>query len=110
MKIKIPSKTVTACDICHRETGVLDTCLICGKEYCMMCEPYLPGCMIKPHVCKKCDDRDDVKKVVANYADDFVRVYKLRDKALARLKKRVMPNDQAQRPALGEDVNCKPKL
>lgn len=87
MKIKIPSKTVEACDICHRETKCLDKCLLCGKEYCYVCEPYLPGCRIKPNVCKNCDDRDDVKRVVAKYAKEFTRIDKLREQALARLPK-----------------------
>lgn len=87
MKLKVPSKTVEACDLCRRETSVLTTCVICGKEYCYMCHPYLPGCMIEPHVCKKCDDRDDVKKVVARYSQNFVRIFKLREKSLARLPK-----------------------
>lgn len=100
MKIKVPSKTVEACDICQRETGVLTTCTICGKQYCFICEPYLPGCMMKPHVCKKCDDRKDVQDVVKRYSKDFVRIFKLREKALARLpKKAVTPNDEVRHPA-----------
>jgi hypothetical protein len=99
MKIKVPSKTVEACDICKRAAGILETCLICGKEYCWSCEPYLPGCMMKPHVCKNCDDRKDVLAVVARYSVDFVKIYKLRDKALARLPRNaVMPNGLHERP------------
>lgn len=97
MKIKIPAKTVEACDICQRETGVLETCTVCGKQFCYMCHPYLPGCMIRPHVCKNCDAREDVKKLVERYSHDFVKIFKLREKALARLPKtRVMPNDPAE--------------
>ena len=98
MKIKIPSKTVEVCDLCQRETGVLTKCVICGKQYCYMCHPYLPGCMIEPHVCKKCDDRKDVQKVVQRYSHDFVKIFKLREKALDRLPKAaVMPNDSKMR-------------
>jgi hypothetical protein len=86
MKIKVPSKTVEVCDICKRE-GVLETCLICDKQYCLLCDCYLPGCMIRPDVCNKCDDREDVKAVVEKYSKDFVRIDKLRDVALLRLPK-----------------------
>ena len=93
MKIKIPAKTVEACDLCKNETSALETCTVCGKQFCYMCHPYLPGCMIQPHVCKECDDREDVKKLVERYSHDFVKIFKLREKALARLPKaRVMPN------------------
>lgn len=85
MKIKIPAKTVEACDICKDTTSILTTCLVCGKEYCLRCQSYLPGCMIRPDVCKGCDDREDVKKIVARYSIDFVRICKLRTKALTRL-------------------------
>ena len=86
MKIKVPSKTVTVCDICKRETdGLFEKCLVCEKEYCLFCGPYLPNCMIRPQVCKNCDDRQDVKDIVARYSPDFVKTYKLRDKALASL-------------------------
>lgn len=84
MKRKVPAKTIDVCDICERETGLLETCLICGKQYCTLCDSFLPGCMIHPNVCKKCDDRDDVKKIVERYSKDFVRISKLRDAALKR--------------------------
>lgn len=93
MKVKVPSKTVICCDVCRRESVLLETCLICGKEYCFLCESYLPGCMIRPDVCKKCDDREDVIKVVARYSKDFVRIDKARAMALKRLRKKpVSPN------------------
>ena len=87
MKIKVPSKTVTCCDFCKRETTILEKCILCGREYCIICGPYLPGCIISPHVCMECDDRKDVKAVVDKYSNDFVKTYKLRDRALARLPK-----------------------
>jgi len=43
--------------------------------------------MMQPHVCKGCGGREDVSKLVERFGHDFVKTYKLRDKALKRLKK-----------------------
>lgn len=87
MKIKIPAKTVEACDICQHEGCFLRRCLVCQREFCLTCQAIMAGCMIQPKVCKECDDRDDVRAVVERYSHDFVKTYKLRDKALGRLLK-----------------------
>lgn len=93
MKVTVPSKSITVCDICKRESGLLTKCLICGSEYCTMCDAYLPGCMIEAHICRPCDDRLDVQDVIKRYSNDFVKIYKLRDKALARLSRKTSRTD-----------------
>lgn len=87
MRVKVPAKTVEVCDICGRQTTILEKCIVCKKDYCVVCVAYLPGCYIAPDVCKKCDDRPDVVKAVARYSAAFAKLYKLRDLALKKLKK-----------------------
>jgi hypothetical protein len=62
MKIKIPAVEKEVCDICGRD-GILETCVVCGNRYCLICHCYLPGCMVRPDVCKKCDSRADVNQI-----------------------------------------------
>ena len=94
MKIKVPSKTVEACDICERPVGggLLTKCVVCGKEYCSTCEAIMCGCIHQPDVCKKCADHDAVKATVDKFAGPLMAVLKQRNAALAKHRRRVMPN------------------
>lgn len=87
MKIKVPAKTVEACDICKREcTGSLLTeCVVCGKEYCHTCEAIMSGCIHQPDVCKRCAENKAVQAAVKTFAPSLVRALKARDVVLAGL-------------------------
>ena len=84
MKVSIPAKETEVCDHCGRE-GHLTTCLVCGKQYCLICHCYLPGCMVRPDVCKKCDDREDVKKISAAWGKKILTLTNKRDAELSAL-------------------------
>lgn len=84
MKIKVPAKTEEVCDICHGG-GYLQTCKACGCRHCLICDYYLPGCIHKMDVCRKCCDRPEVKALAAKYAPEILRVLKKRDIELAQL-------------------------
>lgn len=101
MKIKVPSKTVEACDICERQCAgsLLTKCVICGKEYCHICEAIMCGCIHQPDVCKKCAAHDAVKATVERFAPLLTGLLKRRNKALAAHRRRVMPNDRISDPA-----------
>lgn len=84
MKVSIPAQEKEVCDHCGRD-GVLTTCLVCGKQYCLLCDCYLPGCMVRPDVCKKCDDRDDVKALSERYGKRLHKICVARDKEMRAL-------------------------
>ena len=49
-------KTVKFCDLCnstHRNTGVLDTCVVCGREYGWCCKVQIYN-VYGIHICKEC--------------------------------------------------------
>ena len=98
MRKRVPAKTVTVCDVCHREDGYLTECIVCGKEYCLLCKCCIPGCMMAPDVCKECDDREDVQKVCAKHAPKFGKVLKRRDDELRGLARSVAVTKGDQRP------------
>lgn len=84
MKIQQPAQEKEVCDHCQRE-GVLETCLVCGARFCLLCECYLPGCMVPPYVCKPCDKRKDVQRLVTHYGDRIRELCGVRDKQLRTL-------------------------
>ncbi len=88
MKITIPQKQVEACDICERPVGgsMLTTCVVCGKEYCHLCEAIVAGCVHQPDVCKRCAESDSVRATVHRFSPKISRVLKARDRALRRAK------------------------
>lgn len=84
MKVEIPAQVKEVCDICGRDC-VLTTCIVCGKRYCLICHCYLAGCMVRPDVCRKCDDREDVKRIATAYGKEIFGVCKRRDAELKAL-------------------------
>ena len=87
MKITVPAKEIEFCDICQCERKLLKTCLICGKQYCFFCEALIPGCMISANIGKCCGKRNDVWKIINEYADQIIPILDNRDSALKRLPK-----------------------
>ena len=92
MKIKIPSKTVDACDVCKRETICLTQCMICGRDYCHTCEAVIMACVHQPEVCKNCADSatvtgEKVRSIVFDFAKPLVYLLKKRHAALGRIPK-----------------------
>lgn len=88
MKIKVPSKTVEACDICKRETAVLTACLVCGKEHCWICRAIMAGCIVQPDVCKECGDMEAVIKIVDRFTKPLAATVVKRRQALRRLNRK----------------------
>lgn len=86
MKIKVPSKTVEACDICGRQNSLLDECEVCKREYCFTCEAIICGCVHQPDVCRECAESDKVRAVILRFVKPLVDVLKKRTAALRRVR------------------------
>lgn len=84
MKIKKPAEEIEVCDHCQRG-GYLETCIVCGRQHCLSCQGIIAGCWVGPKVCKECDDREDVRRVVARYAEQITPIIRKRTAALKRL-------------------------
>lgn len=87
MKVTKPAREVTVCDLCSKEWSVLDTCLVCGKEYCYTCHGTMPGCIHAVEVCRKCSERPDVVEVVKRHAGPLRSLISERADALRALPK-----------------------
>lgn len=79
------TKVAKICDVCHREVGWLDKCIVCGKDYCVTCDAIMSGCIVKPDCCRECAKREDVKKIVYHFAKPIVDILKQRDSKLKKL-------------------------
>ena len=56
MAKKTVTKEVLTCDVCRREESYLLECVACRKQYCLTCDAIVPGCMVKPPVCRECGE------------------------------------------------------
>lgn len=62
-KVEIPARVISICDLCGAENKYLQKCVVCNKEYCLMCagigqNPY------RQNICTVCIKRDDVIKII----------------------------------------------
>lgn len=89
MKVEIPSKFVNACDICQNQNLYLKKCIVCGKEYCFICEAVIPGCMHPPDICKDCGKDEKVQFVVHKYAKNIFDIVNYRDQELINYGKAI---------------------
>jgi hypothetical protein len=87
MKKKVPAKTVDVCDVCHRESGFIETCIVCGGEYCISCRAIMCGCVHEVDACLDCGKLPIVQDVVERYVPRLMKVLNLREEALKRLGK-----------------------
>lgn len=67
MKVIKPAEEVTQCDICHRTIYTIE-CIVCGSDYCLSDGALVAGCWVPAQVCRKCAEKDSVKKVFERYA------------------------------------------
>lgn len=81
-KVKI-NKTVEVCDFCGRD-GYLQTCIRCGRRYCLTDHAIVAGCWVKPDVCRDCGGDEVVKEICRKYADLITPILKKRDSALRK--------------------------
>lgn len=79
------TKEIMICDVCNREQNYLQKCIVCGKEYCLLCNSIIPGCIIQVDCCKKCAERDDVNEIVKKYAEPLAKTKRQRDIKLQAL-------------------------
>ena len=87
MKKEIPSEVVDVCDICKSQKTYLEKCIVCGKEYCNICEAVMSGCMHQPDICKDCGKDEHVKFVVHKYAKNIFDIVNYRTQELINLVK-----------------------
>lgn len=98
MKIKIPSKTVDACDICGRESSFLTKCVVCGKDYCNTCEAIICGCIHHPDLCKECRRCPEVEGVVDRFVKPLLAILHRRNKALRSLRRKAKAYNKNNQP------------
>jgi hypothetical protein len=87
MKVTKPAETVEVCDFCQH-TGYLQTCDVCGLEFCLSDEGTVFGSYGVTSVCRECSIRTDVMRVCHNYAKQLTPIFLRRNAALKRLGKR----------------------
>lgn len=92
MKVTVPAKEIELCDVCHRDSSWLVTCLFCGNRYCLTCEAIISGCIHKVRVCRKCGENETVLAIVEKHAPLIRSVLEARD---IELRKSAQPNVQA---------------
>jgi len=98
MRKTIPAHEETYCDVCHRLERYLLVCIACGKEYCLTCRGIIPGCMVAPDVCKKCDERPAVREICERFAPMIKDLVTQRDVEIARL---ILVTDEPKRKEQG---------
>lgn len=79
MRIKVPSKTVDCCDVCKRESTVMDKCVCCGKDYCYTCRAIVFRCIHQPEICKQCGDIPAVLLAIQEMTESLCKLLKARD-------------------------------
>ncbi len=87
MKKTIPKKTVNVCDFCQHE-GFLETCHVCGRQFCLSHQGIVGQSWGYTTLCHKCSERDDVQDVCCRYAKQLTPLFAERDDRLKRLPKR----------------------
>lgn len=85
---------VEVCDLCGGEQPdySLTACVVCGREYCLLCHAVVPNCRVPPKACRDCGKRADVTEVCDRYAKELGEVVGSRDSELRRLAREV-PGD-----------------
>lgn len=90
MKIKKPAEMVEVCDFCEREKSYLTQCIVCKKEYCLLCRICIAGCIHSPDVCEECAKDERVRDIIVDkYAPRLQIIIKQRDEELRGIKKSV---------------------
>jgi len=89
MRVTKPAEEIEVCDFCGRDT-FLQTCLVLKNRkryrYCLTCDGKIAGCWVQPNICRECQDREDVKSVVSEYAKQITPIIRKRDEELKRLE------------------------
>jgi hypothetical protein len=88
MKVEIPSKVIEVCDICHCDKSVYEKCVVCGRQYCMICRAIMPGCIRQPDVCSECGETESVIAVVNKFVKPLVSILERRNIALKQCKRK----------------------
>lgn len=86
MKINKPAEEVEICDFCRREIGILQTCPVCRKQYCLTCEGCVAGSWGFLDICRECSDREDVVAIALKYADQITPIIKERQTELENME------------------------
>ena len=92
MKKKLPARMVDCCDVCNRQDSLLRKCLVCGGDYCWICNAVICGCVSSPDVCLPCGQRNDVNAICDRFAPRFAKVQNDRNEVLKKLPKKEKPH------------------
>ncbi len=87
MKKRIPECEVDVCDFCER-AGFLEGCHVCGRQFCLSHQGMIPATWGFTTICTECADRDDVRSICENYAEQLTPIYIARDEVLKQLPER----------------------
>ncbi len=88
MKITRPAQTVEVCDICRVSSRFLQTCDVCGNQFCLSCEGTVAASWGFTRICRDCAKADVVRAVCAKFAKRLTPIYRAREKALRKLQPR----------------------
>lgn len=85
-KRRVEARTVTVCDVCGRQEGYLQTCIACGREFCLICDTTIVGAGVSPDVCRGCPQMEQVQALCDRYAPKLAKLVKARDAEIAALR------------------------
>jgi len=70
--ITVPEKEIEICDFCKGGDKYLQKCVVCGKEYCLICK----GIGTNPYhlkLCPNCIKLDEVVQAINNAVPEYRR-------------------------------------
>lgn len=73
------TKVEKFCDRCGRVNNYLTVCIVCGQEYCLICDGATCNALSQ-NICRDCIEREDVKTILKNYLEKEYRPLKERQK------------------------------
>jgi hypothetical protein len=91
MKKRIPAQVIELCDVCGTKPGCsMDKCVVCGRDYCLICRAIVSGCIHSVDICKDCGKDQVVEDTILQFSPKLVTVVRERDAALRRLRRGVL--------------------
>lgn len=61
---------------------MVDKCIVCGNEYCMLCEAIIPCIVHRANICKDCGRNENVGVILLKHAKIISTTIDNRDEEL----------------------------
>jgi hypothetical protein len=88
MKRKVLEHVIEVCDFCNRQSTNLTSCIVCKKEYCLICRGIISGCIAMPEICKNCDNLAVVREIVEEFVKPLRAILRKRDGKISQLSEK----------------------